>query len=225
VTITAINPVTGDLTAGANWSTTINGLTAGDYLFNDGDMTATSQVLGLAGLSSYCPSSDPSDTLFGLDRAPDPVRRGGIRVVGTSLNVVEAIRKGLKEHAKYGGKPSHIFLDWAQYLALCNILGQNAVPYDYKNASVGFRGIKFNWGGGEVEVYPDMFCKPNVAFIVQMDVLKLHSAGPAPMILKADGLEIQRRATTDDYEVRVGAYLQLGCRAPVRICRVSLAAQ
>ena len=91
------------------------------------------------------------------------------------------------------------------------------------NGDIGFRGIMINGPRGPIKVVPDQNCKSDIAYMLQLDMWKLYSLGPAPQILDLDGNKMLREASADAYEVRVGYYAQLGCRAPGFNCRVALA--
>ena len=215
VTLTAVDRDAGTLTASGNWSAGIAAVAASDYLFTEGDQTGTASANKVAGLSAWVPSSAPgATTFFGVDRSVDTDRLGGVRVDGSSLNIAEALMKGCARLAREGAKPDVIFMPFDQYLNLINYLGSKVQFVDLKAGGVGFQALLVHAPHGAVKVVPDGACKPGRAFALQMDTWKLASLGECPHILDADGNRMLRQSTADQYEVRVGAYYQLGCYAP-----------
>ena len=85
-TINSVNTKTGVLTfTGQNFTTLFGTAAAGDYIFRQGDaQNGGSAVCGF-GLDDWCPSTDPTSTLFcGVDRSVYPSRLGGVRYDGSN---------------------------------------------------------------------------------------------------------------------------------------------
>jgi hypothetical protein len=90
-------------------------------------------------------------------------------------------------------------------------------------ATIGYSGIVVDTNFGSVEVFADIACEYNVAWGLQLDTWKLYSIGQAPKLLNDDDKRILRQPSADGYEVRVGGYLNLGCKAPGKNVRIALA--
>jgi hypothetical protein len=109
---------------------------------------------------------------------------------------------------------------------LINLLGSKveyATEGAYKNPTISFEGIRIYGPNGPIKIFPDPFCPVNVAYLLELKVLTLRSLNKAPHILNLDSQDLLRTASADSYELRWGAYYQLGCSAPGKIIRVALA--
>jgi hypothetical protein len=62
----------------------------------------------------------------------------------------------------------------------------------------------------------DVNCPADHLYMIQENMWKLMSLGPAPKILKYKGSGLQVETTNDGVEIRVGYYAQTKCMAPVR---------
>lgn len=195
-------------------------IAADEYIFPEGDRGAV-----LTGLSGWVPSSAPSasESFFGVDRSVDASRLGGIRVDGTALSIEEALIKLASRIAREGGKPDVCFLNFEKYRELETALGSKVQYVDVKSeASVGFTGLRINGPRGPIKVVPDQNCPPDVAFMLTMNTWKLYSLGKAPKIQSNDGLKMLRASSSDQVEIRIASYAQVGCSAPGHNGRVSL---
>lgn len=219
---TGVITTTVDAAAGSSWA-------ANDYLYRATDRNTSSGTTGLcmSGFDDWVPASAPSSTaFFGVDRSVDTSRLGGIRYDGSAKNVVEAINGALYRAGRDGSYPETIFMNPTNYRELVDYLGSKVVyctESAYKNPSIGFDGIKVMGPRGTVRIFPDPFCQVNVAWALTLATWKLRSLGKLPHILNLDGLDIRALATSDGYEHRVGGYYQLGCKAPGRNVRITLA--
>jgi len=233
-TVTAINRESGILTTDSNWTTQISGLTDADSLFQAGDYVSASDRLNLSGLLAWVPASAPGATaFFGVARNADTTRLGGTRYDGSSLTILEALNRGQALCAQLGeGAPDYVFMNHSRYRDFIDELGSRVT---YENvvvpaqgmkgplANVLFSGIKVHGIKGPMTVIADNACQHNYAWMLTMRTWGLYTTGPAPAILKEDGLRIQRQATADGYEVlRVGYYGNVGCKAPGKNCLVTL---
>lgn len=226
--ITAINRVTGVLTAatsGSQWSD-ISSFANGDTLYAQGDAAAASTNKKMAGLAAWIPASDPSSTpFFGVNRAVDPTRLGGVRYDGSLETIEEALISGGVLLAREGGMPDVAVVNHFHYGELLKALGSRVV-YDTLNASdvtMSFETIKLHTPTGVVKVLPDQNCPTGVAYMLTLDTWKLYSLGAAPRILQSDGNRFLREASADSVEVRTGYYAQMGCNAPGYNARITLA--
>jgi len=118
--------------------------------------------------------------------------------------------------AREGGTPDYAFMNFQNFANLEKALGSKVIYQTAKDPSgvVGFEGIKVHGQKGPITVIPDQNCPVTRCYMLQLDTWKLCSLGAAPKLLKSDGMEFLRVSSEDSVEVRVGAYLQLGCHAP-----------
>lgn len=228
--IAAIDRDAGTLTMTSNCVTSYS-WAANDYIYRDADTDATtgagSSGLCMSGIDDWCPSSAPGATaFFGVARNVDVTRLGGIRFTGTSYSVNEALTLAMQRAARESVSPTHCFMNPTNFGALVNLLGSK-VDYctdsAYKNPTIGFEGIRIYGPNGPIKIFPDPFCPVNVAYMMELKCLTLRSLNKAPHILNLDNQNLLRTASADSYELRWGAYYQLGCSAPGKIVRVSLA--
>ena len=226
VTVTSVNRDTGVI--GLSGTVGFNAAVANDYVFPEGDLSAsagTDNLKMISGLNGWVPASaHTSATVFGVNRSVDPTRLGGIRFDASSLPLEEGLIGAASRVAREGGKPDVCFMNYSNFADLEKALGSKVSYVDVKvKPEIGFRGILIHGPRGPIKVIPDQNCPNNAAFMLQMDVWKLYSVGKAPKILDSDGLKFLRDSTADAVEVRVGYYAQLGCRAPGWNVRVKLA--
>lgn len=228
-TITGIDEDTGTLTLDANINDASTAITYQDAIFTLGDYASASDRNRLTGLGGWCPVSAPgtADSFFSLNRSAYPQKLAGHRIVGTTLQIDEAIFKACVRIARSGQKASHVFLSFGQFELLQNVLGSRG-EMDKIGApgavDVYFDSIRMITPAGTVQVVPDYNCPPDVAFVADMSQVSLCSLGAAPHILglEGDGLRLLRSASADSYELRVGFYGNAVVWAPYAVARVSL---
>jgi hypothetical protein len=209
--ISAIDRSAGTITV--NTAYTANGtIAADDFIFVEGD-----RGLKVSGLEDWIPDSAPGATsFFGVDRSVDADRLGGVRTSGTAMPIEEALILGASEVDENGGSPDFCFVHNDQYRKLIQQLGSK-VQYqglEVGEAKVGFQGVVVHGASGPITVLADRNIRNSRAYLLDMSTWKLCSRGPLTHILNQDGLKIQRSASADSYEVRIGSYSQLGCMAP-----------
>jgi hypothetical protein len=209
VAISTVNRAAGTFVVDENLNT-VTALASGDYIVVEGDVEA--KVKGFAAWIVYGGAS--ATTFFGVNRTLDSTRLGGCYYDGSSQSIEEALLDGMNLGAREGGKPTHIFLNYARWSDLQKALGSKVQYVEHAVGEVGFRGIRIAGPKGFVDVYPDHNCQNNRAWILDMRFWKLYSLGKAPKILMGDGNRMLRTASADSYEVRAGYYAQVGCRAP-----------
>lgn len=211
LTVSAVDRDAGTFTI-SNAYDSSGDIAADDFIFVQGDRGNM-----LSGLRGWVPDSAPSSTpFFNVDRSVDPTRLGGIRYDGSSQPIEEALLDAAARLAREGGRPDYCFLSYAKWSELEKSLGSkvNYVDVASEKAHVGFRGIMIHGPRGPIKVVADANCPGDRAFMLTLNTWKLYSLGPAPKILRTDGLRFLREATADSVEVRVGYYAQMGCRAP-----------
>lgn len=211
VTVTAVNRKTGVLTAGANWSTGISGLTAGDYLAIAGDLNVKPK-----GFSAWIPESDPSSTaFFGVDRTPDVLRLAGVRDDYSARPLEEAVVLAAKDMNLNGAAVDYGFLSYDKHAELENALGSKVQYVDVMSPiGIGFRGVKIFSGKKPVTLIADLTAKADRLWLAQMNTWKLRSLKKSIRMLDQDGLKSLRVSNADAQEVRIGGYKQFSCEAP-----------
>lgn len=196
------------------------GLTAGKYIFVQGDYDAK-----MKGLAAWLPSSvSGSDSFFGVNRSADKTRLAGIYQDNSDKPIEEALIDAVTRVHREGGAPDHIFMNYTDYANLDKALGTK----QYIEVAAGvegqfsFKGLMMNGPKGSLKVIPDQNCIPGEAFILQMDTWKLGSLGPVPKIFNTDGLQVLRNTDSDSVQVRANYYANLTCNAPGYNARVKL---
>lgn len=216
-TITAVDRDAGTITL-----PTAGGILANDELFCEGDRN-----LKVSGLAAWIPDTAPvaGDSFFGVDRSADTTRLGGVRydagAAPAAADIPEALTKASARLAREGGRPTHCFMNHADYGRLLTFLNTKVEYAEVKAHEVGdisFSALRLHTPSGTVTVIPDHNCPTGRAYLLQMDTWKFYSLGGAPKILQTDGMRMLREASSDGVEVRVGYYGQLGCNAPGYSC-------
>lgn len=224
--VAGVNRNTGTLTStSVAWNTVITALAAGDFLMRQGDLN-----LAFTGLSAWIPATDPSATLFfGVDRTADLTRLGGLRYDAstTGESMEEALIEIQGRIGREGGKPDTILMNNVDFRRLIKSTGSR-VQYPRSTgkrmakgssgdiASISFQSLELQGDYGVMDVIPAPKCPQGRAYCLTMDTWELCSIGEIPKILMRDGLRIQRQATSDGYEVRIGGYGNAVCAQPGR---------
>lgn len=225
-TITEIDRDAGTLTFAGNLTAEIAAAAASDYIFKEGYWSATGSVF--KGLAGWLPATAPTATaFFGVDRSVDTTRLGGVRydASATGEPVEESLLKLASRIGREGGRPDYCFVSFSSWEDLANSLqtSQRFTGNTVKSeAGVAFSSITIIGPTGPIEVIPDVNCPDNRAYMLTMRTWEFCSLKPAPHIFDEDG-EMIRKGTTDSYEIRVGLYANLLCRAPGKNGVVSLA--
>lgn len=200
---------------------TIAAAAAGDSIFPVGDRqdSATPARLRMLGLEGWVPYDRTTLTgaLFGVDRTLHPTRLGGSFADGSQKSIREAIQDMVSLLAGRKAKPKYAYLSYSKWNELAKELGSNVQYVDVKvgeTGVVGFTGIRVNGPKGSVEVLPDQSCPPTRCFVIQPDTFMLLSLGRAVGFLDEDDNRMLRQGTADSYEIRIGGYVELLCKAP-----------
>jgi hypothetical protein len=223
--IVTVNRDAGTLVCNVAITTGIPAAANDDLVVPEGDLNARA-----SGFAAWIPNSAPTagDSFFGVNRADDPSRLGGLRFNAAGLNIVQAIQDAAAQCAENGGSPDTLFINFDKWKQLMNYLGSQKeitqgtayAPAGQPKADIGFEGVRIHGPNGPISVYADRHCQHNTGWLLQLDTWCLHSAGGVPMLLQEDGQTILREATSDGYEGRWGAYYQVYCYAPGYNCRI-----
>lgn len=105
-TVSAVNTKTGLLTfTGQNFTTLFGTAVADDYIYREGDAQNGGTAKVSAGLEDWCPSTDPSATLFyGVDRSLNPAMLAGVRYDGTGDGVNNVWYKSIAAYQSQTGR-------------------------------------------------------------------------------------------------------------------------
>ena len=209
------------LTFAYNVNDATNGIptiTASDYIFVRGDRSATytDGVVKLSGLAAWVPTTAPtSTTFFGVNRAVDPTRLGGLRKDISAYPIEEGLVLGANLVAREGGTIDHLFMNYTKFSELVNSLGSKVQYIDVKvTPEVGFRGVMINGKNGVIKVIPDQNCPSGYIYGLDINSWKLGSLGKAIRVIEPDGLSMLRQSAADGVELRYGFKGNLYCNAP-----------
>lgn len=214
VTITARDADAGTLTAGANWSATVSGATANDYLFRKGDFGVCPP-----GMSGWIPLAAPggSDSFLTVNRSADVTKLAGCRWTGTGSYEETLVRAGARLRREVKGKKNLFTLVNEEEFASIALSMQSKVTYDTTKSGDGafsFSSLKFHAPGGDIPIMGSKRVKKGEFYIVNPESWVLKSNMSAPHFIENDGLKILRSATADSYESRIVSRWALGCECP-----------
>ena len=184
----------------------------GSYLLVSGDFNAK-----ISGLEAWIPLVAPGATpFFGVDRTSDISRLSGQRKDISALPIEEGLIDLAMLISREGGAPDKAMMNFQNFANLEKALGSKVIYQTQRDGEgiVGFEGIKIHGNKGPITALADQNCQSDRVYMLQMDTWQLASLGMAPKLLKSDGMDFLRVSTDDAVEVRVGAYLQMGCVAP-----------
>lgn len=206
----------GKITLAATFAADIPGgvLTAsGDFIFPAGDFG-----LGIFGFDSYIPAlaPTPGDAIFGFDRSVD-TRLSGMRYDGSSLNISDAVLKGLAQFRVEGGSGSidTVITDYNRFADFSLDLGAKAMRKESGTGEVGYDTIKVHAGGKPVEVMADHNCQANLAWCLTKKTWQWKSLGKTPRFFtEASGSNFVVDPTADGVQIRAGWRGNLLCLAP-----------
>ena len=215
VSYAEINRVTGVPTIGTNWSTQINGLSTGDFLYRNGDAPNGSgtnlMVTGIQGWIVPNASRPVSATTFWtLNRSTDEVRLAGLYLDGTNTPMQEALIEMIAMITVEGGKVDRIWMHPRDRANFVKELGAK-VLYTRTGVSagdmgdVGFKSIEMTLEEAEVKIMADINVPRNTCLVTQWDTWSFNSCGPAPGLLEIGGQEVVV-PNDDSLECRVGYY-------------------
>lgn len=220
-TITAVNRATGTITLAAAWTATFAGAVDGDSIIRAGDAASGGNNRVPAGWRQWLIGGASPGTWKGITRNDDPVRLASQVLDMTGLPMAEAIID-LESLVNFQGKEPKLRLvgnprDFRQVKK--TLYGKVMFSQGGGSPTIGFDGAKWTGSGGDIPVLLSPFCPKQNVFLKKMDTYFMASAGPCPMPLEGDGLDMIRLATDDAYESRIGAYGDAGEASPVESAR------
>lgn len=208
--VSAVDRINGIITLTGTYSGS-GTVAANDYLFVNGD-----RGLGVSGLADWIPSTTPTSTLFfGVNRASDPTRLGGLRISGAGVPIEEVITDADALVSREGGYIDHMFMNPKKVGELKKALGTKVRYVDLKvNPRISFQSVEIDGDRGPIKVIADQNCPYIYGYGVAMEYWKFYSLGKLCAVVDSDGLEMLRQATQDGVEYRSAFYGNIGCRAP-----------
>jgi hypothetical protein len=155
--------------------------------------------------------------IYGVTRTSDKTSLAGSSLDCTGAAPDEAIIQLASDINAEGGRPDHAFLNPRDFASLVKFLGSRTV-YDratsIEDAEIGFQAVTLMGDAGPVKVVSDINVPQSQIFVLQLDAWDLFSLNAAPHILDYDNQQILRVSDDDAYQIRIGSYGNLRCRAP-----------
>ena len=224
-TIVARNVQSGSVTLNVAWTSAFPGyFTSGTYqmyLFNQGDFG--NYPPGLAG---WLPDGNnrplSTDNFNNVNRSTDPEALAGAYILGKSAPYEETLIQAALEVAKYGGKPTHCFLNPKEFAKLSKGL-TGRVSYmteqAFENPLIGFPMVTVNTPVGPIKLVQDTYCsgpKYNNAYMLNLDEWVFPSMGALPKNLTEEltGLIWIPQTNRAAFQSQVGMRWTTFCAAP-----------
>jgi len=158
----------------------------------------------------------PAD-LYGVTRTTDKSSLAGSLLDCTGQSPDEAILQLVSDISAEGGMPDHCFMNPRDFASLNKFLGSRVVYGRAENkdeADFGFQSIVLQGDSGPVKCVSDINVPQSEIFALQLDTWDLFSLNAAPHILDYDQNNFLRVSDDDAYQIRIGSYANLRCRAP-----------
>jgi hypothetical protein len=195
------------------------------FLFKAGDFQGTSgntPTFIIDSFADWVPSSAPSATAFkGIDRSVDS-RLGGARLTSTQasgLTTEERIKKLVtKLNGVFGGKGEKlVVLESVQWQKLASVLEKRGCRMlDGKTANCGYKYIELATGNGTAKIVSSPKCRPDTFWALEIDKWTLRTLNGFPKVVNADGMQMLRKASSNNYEFRIVSYAHLSTPYPSR---------
>lgn len=223
--ITAVNRITGAITAVGSDTSMDTEWAVGGYLVVQGDIPATGATTtgsfeALSGLAAWIPYTAPGggDSFWGVNRSSDVTRLAGLRYDASGYSIEEGLTNAIALGNREGAAFDIAIMDFESYATLINSLGAKVqyVQVKHDEVDVAFEGVQFISAYGAITVIADRSCPSRTCYLLQMNTWKLRSLGKVPHILTygMEGLEGLRVGNADALEIRIGYYGNLICSAP-----------
>ena len=190
--------------AAASWA-------ANDFLYTKGDYDAR-----LTGLASWVPLTAPGATsFFGVDRTKDIQALSGHRVDNSGRSILQNAEELAMLIGEYGGEPDTLFLNPRAGLQLSELCGAKVTRSDGGRVKVGFTGFTLeHFVTGPIDIRFDIGCPVDLGYMLQRDTWKFAHMGGVPHVVRDDGRDSLRGATTDDIQVRGRYFGEMCCHIP-----------
>lgn len=213
IVVSAVDRIGGVLTFTTNVTAGIPAAAAGDYLFIDGDFGAA-----FKGLPYYVPSTKAlavASTVWGMDRTPDPLRLGGVRIGGLGMETEEAIYYALRVASDQGANEvDTIMMNSRRWMDFSLSLEGRRIYRDERVGNIGFKGLEvMTQNGRSVVCYGDADCGLNDIWLLNTKDIKFVTAGGFPDFLTLDEKPIDEQ-TSNSGQFRSGGYGQVYLEHP-----------
>ena len=170
-------------------------------------------------LTSWCPATAPSATLFkNMDRTVDEVL-GGIRLLAAevvNLNILQRIEKlAVVARSRFGWKRgtktvayvhTSRFNEASQLLQRTDVRQAGFNVTDSGKGKAGYNYIVITTTAVEVRLEEGPMFDPDICWMTNTDDWTLHSAHGLPAIMDDDGLKWVRDPNTDSYALQYTGY-------------------
>lgn len=229
--ITAVDRKAGTITLSSN-----TGVSGGQYIARFGDRTQSTNDATVftnsrvvTGVTQWLAGSQAGTVtganagaqlqaaIYGVTRTTDRTSLAGNSLDCTGAAPDEAIIQLASDINAEGGRPDHCFMNPRDFASLVKFLGSRTV-YDravsIEDAEIGFQAVTLMGDAGPVKCVSDINVPQSQIFALQLDSWDLFSLNAAPHILDYDNQQILRVSDDDAYQIRIGSYANLRCRAP-----------
>lgn len=221
VKVTGRNAAAGTITVDDDVVTN-NSWAQNDYLFTYGTPSLRSR-----GLADWIPLSAPDSTTFlTVDRTADIQGLSGHRVDNTGRSLIENGEELAMQIGEFGGEPDAWFMNPRAGLQLAEDLGAQVQRSDGGKGTFGWSGFELqHFVTGPIKVIFDTGCPANRAYMLQRNTWRFSHMGQVPHLIRDDGRDGLRGATTDTVEYRWRWFGDLFCEKPGYngVCSVAVA--
>lgn len=190
----------------SGWTGTMYGFRYGDF----GGTTTPGVVCD--GYGDWCPATAPSATLFnGVNRTVATMALSGVRLTTAEvagLSTEQRIKRLCTRMAGRGfGAPDAVFLNPEKWQDVADGLESRGVRDAVgKDAAFGYQKIRVAAGGTLIDIYSDRYVPIGAIYALRKEAFTLYAPVGFPFIMNGDGLQMLRKATSNDYELRLQAY-------------------
>jgi hypothetical protein len=203
-----------------------------DIEINDHIAREGTEDLLFKGIPAWIPATDPTTSLFGVDRTNYPQKLGGHRQ--SWLGTIEETAKKLDATMRtFNQKGRTLWLSYANFNRLDIELGARGYrKEDGKDGTFGRMSLKMATPGGGVEVKCAPYLGDDAGYLLDMDTWKLMHLGGLPHLVQDDGLAATRLNPTavttgaanegDGIEIRLRQFAQLFCSNPFSNGRIAI---
>jgi hypothetical protein len=206
--ITALSASAGTITVSAAPAA----LAAGDFLFNNGDQSAS-----FNGLEGWLPLTAPTagDNFLGVDRSEYVERLAGKRVDSAARTILENATELATLIAEDGGDPDTLWLHPRAGKILAEELQGQVERLDGGAAEMGFSGYKIlHFATGPINVLFDRDCQADRGYMLTQKTWRFAHMGPVPHLVRDDTLTARVETNADAIQVRARLFGDLFCEAP-----------
>ena len=216
------DPVSGSAATPTGWDTADTTI----FLFKNGDFQGTSgntPTFIIDSFADWIPSTLLTETFKGVTRgASADSRLSGARLTSTAasgLTTEERIKRLVTRlNSTFGGTGEKlVIMESIQWQKLASVLEKRGQrPLDGKTANMGYQYLHLQTGRGSAKVISAPKCRPDTFWAMEMDKWTLRTLSGFPEVMKSDGFQMLRKATSDSYEFRIVAYPHLSTPYPSR---------